>query len=158
MALSNTALSPLLRQEILQSSKRISIWFPPIQYSAETAVAYFCKEVNPYKLNHRWNSTKLETTSLEGAINFHYFFLGMTKNVLDPTITNWIKFNEDLMKLGLTSFVKQVTGYFSLFCYNNIMILKHFPHYRPLVRGLHQSLMESPNKGPCNMELWCNFC
>ena len=81
----------------------------------------------------------------------------MTKNVLDPTITNWIKFNEDLMKLGLTSFVKQVTGYFSLFCYNNIMILKHFPHYRPLVRGLHQSLMESPNKGPCNMELWCNY-
>ena len=44
----------------------------------------------------------------------------MTKNVLGPTIMNWIKFNEDLIKLGLTSFVK--TGHRVFF---TILLQKH---------------------------------
>ena len=41
---------------------------------------------------------------------------------------------------------------------DDVMTGKRFPHYWPFVRGIHQSPVDSPHKGPSNAQLWCLFC
>ena len=42
--------------------------------------------------------------------------------------------------------------------HDDIIKWKHFPHYWPLVRGIHQSLVDSPHKGQWRRALILNGC
>ena len=41
--------------------------------------------------------------------------------------------------------------------HDDIMKWKYFPHYRPFVRGIHQSLVDSLYKGPAMWNFWFFF-
>ena len=120
-----------------QNSKYLDIW---IHYTI--IVNFYCQNMYIYRCGIKMASFIYQYLSC----NFFLLFLSRYCNIIFSAHWFYLGYNTvmNISADGITAFILWYCHYYF---HDDIITWKHFPHYWPFVREIHQSLVDSHHKG-----------